>query len=272
MQKYEDLILKQAWSTFAHEGLEMFGIKSKVKSSGPTDAIKLAVEKMYLDYTYLMEDNTFSHFQFQSTNNNKSDLRRFRANEAWLSHQEGKEVITYVIYSGGIKNPTTALKTGINTYRVRAISLAKFDSKAELKSVMDKAKRGIDLTKRDMMAVAFNPLMGGKASLKEKFIASANAAKLFDSLKQEKIEASLYALALKFLDSNDKEEVKELIKVTWLGQMLYDDGREEGREEGLVEGIKASIKILLKLSVPKEEAKQQLMETYHLSEDESEKS
>lgn len=37
-----------------------------------------------------------------STDKKEADLRRFRAYEAVFSHQQGKDVITYVIYSGGV--------------------------------------------------------------------------------------------------------------------------------------------------------------------------
>lgn len=30
-----------------------------------------------------------------------------------LSHQNGKDVLTYVVYSGNIKNPANTLKTGM---------------------------------------------------------------------------------------------------------------------------------------------------------------
>ena len=43
------------------------------------------------------------HFEFQTTNKGAADLRRFRAYEALLSLQTGKDVITYVVYSGDIK-------------------------------------------------------------------------------------------------------------------------------------------------------------------------
>lgn len=51
-----------------------------------------------------MEDDTFIHFEFQTTDKGVIDLRRFRAYESLLSHQTGKDVVTYVIYSGNIKD------------------------------------------------------------------------------------------------------------------------------------------------------------------------
>ncbi len=50
-----------------------------------------------------MEDDTYIHFEFQTTNKGMDDLRRFRAYESLLSFQTKKEVITYVVYTNNIK-------------------------------------------------------------------------------------------------------------------------------------------------------------------------
>lgn len=100
---YEDLIIKRAMDLFAEEGLKFFGINKKVKELGPTELVVLETKNMFMDYTFLMEDDTFIHFEFQTTNKGKVDLRRFRAYEALLSHQTGKDAVTYVVYSGNIK-------------------------------------------------------------------------------------------------------------------------------------------------------------------------
>ena len=59
------------------------------------------------------------------------------------------------------------------------------------------------------------------------------------------MEGVLYILAEKFLDKMELDELKEEIKVTRLGQMLYDDGWDagliQGREEGIEQGIEQGI-------------------------------
>ena len=99
---YEDLIMKRAMDVFAEDGLKFFGIDKKVKELGPTELVVLESKNLHMDYTFLMEDDTYIHFEFQTTNKNISDLRRFRAYEALLSHQTGKDVVTL------LSNGTTA--------------------------------------------------------------------------------------------------------------------------------------------------------------------
>lgn len=50
-------------------------------------------------------------------------MRRFLAYDAVYSHKTGKNVITYVIYSGGIKSVKTELNMGLFTYRIQPIYL-----------------------------------------------------------------------------------------------------------------------------------------------------
>ena len=54
----------------------------------------------------------------------------------------------------------------------------------------------------------------------------------------------LYVLADKFLEGADLEEIREVIKMTKLGQMLLDEGIEKGIEKGLSLGMKLSKQLL----------------------------
>ena len=79
-----------------------------------------------------------------------------------------------------------------------------------------------------------------------------------------KIEAMLYAMADKFLDAVDLEKLKEEIAMTRLGQMIWEDGREEGRESMLLELIRDGLLTIkdaaIRLSISEEEVKKLLEE------------
>lgn len=132
-ESYEDAIMKMAWDTFAKKGLKMFGIHKKVKDDGRTELVSLDLTYLHMDHTYLMEDDTYAHFEFQSSNDNTADLQRFAAYDALLTHKTGKEVFTYVVYSAGIKKPTSELNSGFSTYRIKPVTLANIngDEKCE---------------------------------------------------------------------------------------------------------------------------------------------
>lgn len=90
----------------------------------------------------MTKDDFYIHIEFQTTDSGKKDLRRFHAYESVLSHKTGKNVITYVIYSGGIEHAVTEMKCGTYTYRVIPIFLTAKDADSVLKRLREKKQRG----------------------------------------------------------------------------------------------------------------------------------
>lgn len=224
---YEDFIMKRAMDIFAEEGLKFFGIDKKVKDNGPTELVVLESKNLHMDYTFLMEDDTYIHFEFQTTNKNVSDLRRFRAYEALLSHQTGKDVVTYVIYSSNIINVNDTLETGINKFKVNTISMASKNGDDVFKNVSDKISKGISLSKDDIISLSFSPIMGGQVSKLDRILNTIKLLKDIDITYRHDVESIIYAFANKFLSGKDLERVKEELKVTELGKSLIDEGKKE---------------------------------------------
>ncbi|MBU5227053.1 DUF4351 domain-containing protein [Clostridium senegalense] len=244
---YEDLIMKRAMDIFAEEGLKFFGIDKKVKELGPTELVVLETKNMFMDYTFLMEDDTFIHFEFQTTNKGKMDLRRFRAYEALLSHQTGKDVFTYVVYSGNIKNSESTLETGINEYKVKSISMASRDGDKIYNDIVTKIKLGKDITKQDIISLTFTPIMGGNITIADKIINAIHIVKDINNDYKYDVESILYAFVNKFLSGKDLEKVKEELRMTELGKSLIKEGMEKGIKEGREEGkSELLIKMLIK--------------------------
>lgn len=234
---YEDIIMKRAMDLFAEEGLKFFGINKKVKEVAPTELVVLETKKMYMDYTFLMEDDTYIHFEFQTTDKGKKDLRRFRAYEALLSHQTDRDVVTYVIYSGDIINPISVYESGISTYRIKAISMAEKDGDRVFNTIVEKINNNEGLTKQDIISLTFTPIMGGKVTKTERIIRAIGITKNINKEYRYDVQSILYAFASKFLEGKDLEKVKEELKVTELGKSLIEEGRREGLKEGIGEGV-----------------------------------
>ena len=227
-QNYEDLIMKRAMDLFAEEGLKYFGIEKKVKEVGPTELVVLETKNLHMDYTFLMEDDSYIHFEFQTTDKGSLDLRRFRAYEALLSHQTNKDVETYVIYSNGIKAPMT----GFNNYMVKTVTLADKNVNEIFDAIKDKLDKGTEVTKQEVIALAFTPIMGGSMSKQEKIIKAIRITMTINKEYRYDVQSILYAFANKFLEGKELEDVKEELKMTELGKSLIKEGREEGIEEG----------------------------------------
>jgi len=194
-----------------------------------------------------MEDDSYIHFEFQTTNKGKSDLRRFRVYESVLSLQKYKDVTTYVVYSGNIKNAKDTLETGINKYKVKSIFMSDKNGDLVVEELEKKVKNKEHITKQELIALTFTPIMGGKLTKAEKIIKSIRIVKSSNNEYKYDIESMLYAFADKFLSGKDLQKVKEEISMTELGRMLIEDGIEKGRKEGIEKGKSETlIKLLIK--------------------------
>ena len=101
--------------------------------------------------------------------------------------------------------------------------------------IREKALRSAP-TREDMIPVLLSPLMAGKMAQPERILQGIrilrSAESAFDPSEIRKMEAILYAFAVKFLNNEDLSKVKEAIVMTKLGQMIWEDAVNQGREEG----------------------------------------
>lgn len=243
----EDAVLKLMMHYFKDELLPYLGIEGKAVGIAPTEVIHLELKKFLQDFNLVMEDGSWAHFEFQSTDEGVEGLKRFRIYEAITSYQNQVKVTTYVLFSGMIQNPRTEFTEGINTYKIQPIIMKKIVVEDLIEKLQKKLDGGGKVTKEDLIPFTLCSLLGGEMSQKDRikkaFEFSKRAEADIDKEEIKKIEAVMYAMAEKFLNEMDVKEIREAVKMTKLGQMLLDDGREEGREEG---EIKKLITIVLK--------------------------
>ena len=135
------------------------------------------------------------------------------------------------------------------------------DGDIVIKEVEEKINDNVDVTKQDLIALTFTPIMSGKQSKLDKIIKSIRLIKKIDNQYRYDVESMLYAFAdkwhskfyiwlveltqwlRKFLDGKDLEKVKEEISMTKLGEMLVEDGIKKGREEQATDTAIKAIKM-----------------------------
>ena len=109
--------------------------------------------------------------------------------------------------------------------------------KARMRTILNKLKQKQDngeaFTEDDYAALSLTPLMSGKMSRKDMFKEAIRLAKPNIELSAEKATAMLYTLADKFLDRTELDEIKEVMRMTRLGQMLQDEAIESTQTESI---------------------------------------
>ncbi|WP_147356283.1 MULTISPECIES: hypothetical protein [Clostridia] len=127
----------------------------------------------------------------------------------------------------------------MNTYRVIPIIMQE-KSADELIGRLEKCvAEDVPLKREDLVMLPLCPLMGGTMPQKDRIRAAFAITREATTINPDeirKIEAVIYAMADKFLESMDIEEIMEEIKMTRIGQKLVSAGIAEGLAEGIAEG------------------------------------
>lgn len=233
LHQAEDAMHKMNIQYFGDVVLPYLGIEGEIDHIGSTELTHLELKKYYQDFNYVMKDGSWTHLEFQSSDGGEKDLKRFRAYEALASHQNDVDVQTYVLYSGTIEKPVTKLTTGFNTYCVRPIIMKGRRAEEVFDNITQKLENNIPLTKEDLVPLTLCPLMGGDIPQKERIL---TAVRIVKQAREhipdvDVIEAALYTMANKFLNEVDRNEVKEAIKMSPLGTLIYNDGIIENATE-----------------------------------------
>ena len=207
----EDLALKSAIDYFGDELIHWLGIQEKTVRSAPTEIVELETRHMYEDFLYEMENGNWYHFEFESDSLTIDDLKRFREYEASTARRINAPVITYVICSSKVKKIRSSISEGINTYRVRVIRLKDNDPGKILSQLEQKTSTG--LQREDIIPLLLSPLMAEKPEQKNRIMDGIHILKKaessFSRREVQKMEAILYAFAVKFLNNEDLTVVKE---------------------------------------------------------------
>lgn len=118
-------------------------------------------------------------------------------------------MLTYVIYSGGIRNAREVLDCGGYAYRIFPVYLTQKDADEVFAFLTKKTERGELFTDEDFAQLSLTPLMASCQSKKDTIKKAILFVKQENSNVAEKTLAMLYTLADKFLRGKELEEIKE---------------------------------------------------------------
>ena len=263
-QPYEDRALKAAAQFFGRELLPLLGVKEVIRGVAPTEQVRLEIKDFQEDFNFWMEKGYIYHLEFESDEIVLEDMRRFRCYEAVLSYNYGAEVITCVVCTGRKGKVTDRIKEGINVYRVRLLWLRDGDADQVLREAEERQAAGV-LDRQSLVQLLLTPLMSGEMARKERILRSLKMIRgereAVDEAEKRQMESVLYALAMKFLTKEELEEVWEVFRMTVLGEILVEHGKEIGIEAFILDNLEENIprdriieKLIRRFSLTRESA------------------
>lgn len=250
--KIEDSVFKKAMEVFKEGASEFFNLGVKIDKPAHTEIKNIDIKTNVMDYLFYMEDGDYLHFEFQTTKK-QEDISRFLYYDSSLHYSTKKNIRTIVIYSSDINEAVTELNCGTIDYKVEAFYMSSLDGDKKLDELKNKILKEEILTEEDIMGLCFIPLMKSKKSKSDIIIESIEtASKIKISTYKNKCLMLLYALFDKFGDEISKKKFKEVLTLTEVGKMIYDEGLEEGIEKGMEKGIgKGKSELLIKQLIKK---------------------
>ena len=200
----------------------------------------MEIQDFLMDFTYEMEDGSWCHLEFESDSIKTDDLRRFRACDAVLSYHHKVVVNTVVLCSSRVVRIREHLTEGRNVYWVQVIRLKDRDADDVIHELEEQKMAGAGLEWEDLMSLLLTPLMDGEMAQGERIgrslVLLEDERERFGREKLIGMQSVLYAFAMKFLEKDELEKIRRILKMTILGQMLTEDARREGEAVGRREG------------------------------------
>lgn len=107
-------------------------------------------------------------------------------------------------------------------------------------NITHKLEHSIPLAKEDLVPLTFCPLMDGDLPQMRRIQKALHIVHESEHLVSDtdKIEAVIYAMASKFLNPTELNQIKEEIKMTELGTLIYNDGITDGIEREALDNAK----------------------------------
>lgn len=172
------------------------------------------------DFIFLLEDDTYLHFEFQTVYN-KKDLIRFAMYDLRLYARDKRPVQTVIVYSSDVKKTDDSLNIGSLKYAPSKVMMYEYDGNTIYEDLEMKLKSRQDLTDVDMLNLIFLPLMRNdvpKRELTEKSIELAQT--IPDKTKRDTCIASVFAFSFKYLSDEDIKRILEVLKMANIDTML----------------------------------------------------
>ena len=190
------------------------------------------VSELKLDFIFHMDDDTYKHFEFQ-TSYSKKNLTRFARYDSLLYDRDGKKIETVIIYSSNVRKIDKSLDIGALKYKPTNIMMYKFNGNAIYKDLEDKLKEKRELTDTDMLNLIFLPLMRNTIPKDELALKSIELAKTIeDERKREACIVSAVVFTNIYLDENEMNRVWEVAKMTdVIGRLMQQEIDKEVAEK-----------------------------------------
>ena len=234
-----DVIQKYASGLFRNATLEFYGIKTApIKELINPEVPVVEVAGGATDIVFLLEDDTYLHFAFQTGKNSVATMLKCASYDIRLYERDGRKIYSVIIYTSDVKNEHEGLNIGTLNYPVDVILMNNYDGNTIFAELEAKINAGQELSELDILNLVLLPLMKHtlpRRELAEKTIKLAQT--IPDITRRNACIAAAYAFSKAHLSKSDSDKLLEVLKMTSAFTTLYIERMKDVARKLLKHGM-----------------------------------
>lgn len=269
----KDITAKVLAEALKGKSLAVFGLPAlRITDSLPTNLPAIESNELRLDHLFALEDGSvaimdyeseFSRENFTKYLNYIARILKRYANQGRLPALRQLRMV--VIYTADVSRDEAeeVYDLGGVTLRVTQSFLVKLDTEQILEKLTGKIREKEGLTEEELMELMILPLTVKGKEQKQPLIEKAvNLAKELENREQSlQALAGILTFSDKVIAPDFREQIKEEMRMTQIGQMLI----EEGMEKGMEKGIHAFILDNIEEETPRNKIKEKLVRRFSMT-------
>lgn len=216
----------------------------------PTNLPAIETNELRLDNLFLLSDGSIAIIDYESEYSRENFVkyvnyvaRVIKRYSDLKKLKQLNQIKIIIIYTADVEKAEEIFDLGGMILKVEAAYLVNQDSNETYQYISDKIARKEKLSDEDMMKMMILPLtVKGNEEKKKLAIKTVNLAKkLADQTALHKILAGILTFSDKFLDADYSKKVRDLMYMTQVERLIYDDGFRSGESSGIQQGIQQGL-------------------------------
>lgn len=237
----KDVLSKILAENFKDKPLRVYGLDlPRIKQVLPTNLPAIHVNEMRLDNLFLLEDDSISIIDYESSVKWESRLKYLnyivRILERYKKDEIPKNLRMIVIYTADVEYAEDTFSAGCLTLKLEQAYLSKIDSQRIHSRIQAKLKHDATLSDEELMELIILPLTfkGNEKKKQAAMDAVALAKQISDKEIQTFVLSGILTFADKIIDSDTAKHIMEVVRMTQVAKLFIEEGLEKGEIRGKI--------------------------------------
>lgn len=243
----KDIASKLTGEALVGKNLAVFGLPHlSITGILPTNLPAIESNELRIDNLFQLEDGSLAIMDYESKFVKENFIKYLnyiaRVLKRWAGQDrldDVRKIKMMVLYTADVERAQEVYDLGGLILHVESAYLMHQDTDGIYQKLTDKICAGERLDEEELMQLMILPLTVKGSRAKQVMIEKTVelACQIPDREQTLKALAGILTFSDKVIDEDYKSRIKEEMRMTQIGQMIFSDGVLAGKEEGKAEGI-----------------------------------